>query len=351
MKRIVAALLFALQTSLAWAGCNVGALPFQLQNNTPADATQVMANFNQITTGASSNCASAGANNDITSLGALSTPLSPGQGGTFYFLGSNSTGTNTIIVAGTTPAFSLVTGNRVAFFATGTNTAASTLQVGATTVKNLFRRTQFGIQSTQGGEVIANNSYTVVYDGAEFVIENELVYVGEIRDFAGGVAPPGWLFADGTNYLQTTFPQLFNVIGQTYGGTAGTFNVPDTRGRVLAGIDNFGSAIGAAGRLTNAATGCGVAFTIGVSCSNASQSHTQIVAELATHTPTFNDPGHTHTGGFIGTNNTGAGVNAPGGVNVNTGSSTTGITMNPIGSSQAMPIVNPNLGVLKIIRF
>src|SRR5882672_5153759 len=60
----------------------VNALPFNLQNGTTADATQVMADFNSIKNDVNTNAAHNGANNDITSLAGLTTPLSIGQGGT-----------------------------------------------------------------------------------------------------------------------------------------------------------------------------------------------------------------------------------------------------------------------------
>jgi hypothetical protein len=65
----------------------VGALPFTLQNGTTADATQVMADFNSIKTDVNSHAAANGANNDITSLAGLTTPLSVAQGGTGSILG------------------------------------------------------------------------------------------------------------------------------------------------------------------------------------------------------------------------------------------------------------------------
>lgn len=60
----------------------ISALPFSLTNGTTADATQVMANFNQIVNNVNANGAHNGANSDITSLSGLATPLSVGQGGT-----------------------------------------------------------------------------------------------------------------------------------------------------------------------------------------------------------------------------------------------------------------------------
>jgi microcystin-dependent protein len=49
-------------------------------------------------------------------------------------------------------------------------------------------------------------------------------------------APYGWLLCDGTIYNIATYPRLFSVISNAYGGDGvTTFAVPDTRGRMLAG--------------------------------------------------------------------------------------------------------------------
>lgn len=68
----------------------VPALPFTLTNGTTADATQVMANLNDIRDGVNSNAAHSGANSDITSLSGLTTPLSKSQGGTGNTTGAPS---------------------------------------------------------------------------------------------------------------------------------------------------------------------------------------------------------------------------------------------------------------------
>lgn len=60
----------------------ISPLPFTLVNGALADATQVMADFNEIVTDVNANAAHNGANSDITSLSGLTTPLSASQGGT-----------------------------------------------------------------------------------------------------------------------------------------------------------------------------------------------------------------------------------------------------------------------------
>lgn len=81
MKKLLLALFLALLPSVA-LGANCNSNPFTLTNGQTADATQVMANFNNLLNCANNNLAHNAANSDITSLSALSTPLSVPQGGT-----------------------------------------------------------------------------------------------------------------------------------------------------------------------------------------------------------------------------------------------------------------------------
>jgi microcystin-dependent protein len=60
---------------------------------------------------------------------------------------------------------------------------------------------------------------------------------GAMMMFAASTAPAGWLICDGTTYASATYPDLFGVIGQLYGGTGANFNVPDMRGMVGVGMN------------------------------------------------------------------------------------------------------------------
>lgn len=55
-----------------------------------------------------------------------------------------------------------------------------------------------------------------------------LVPVGATFQFAGSVAPDGYLLCSGQAVSRTTYSKLFAVIGTTYGGGNGstTFNLP-----------------------------------------------------------------------------------------------------------------------------
>lgn len=61
---------------------------------------------------------------------------------------------------------------------------------------------------------------------------------GMIAPYGGDVAPTGWLLCDGAEVSRSTQATLFGIIGTKFGIGDGstTFNLPDTRGRVLPGV-------------------------------------------------------------------------------------------------------------------
>ncbi len=74
-------------------------------------------------------------------------------------------------------------------------------------------------------------------------------FTGMVTQFAGAVVPTGALLCDGASYLRADYPDLFAVIGVTYGSVDAThFNVPEARNRVpmgASGTKPLGSAGGA----------------------------------------------------------------------------------------------------------
>jgi len=66
----------------------------------------------------------------------------------------------------------------------------------------------------------------------------EVLMIGTILPFAGELSP-GWLLCDGAAVSRETYSLLFAEIGTTYGPGDGstTFNLPDLRGRGIAGQD------------------------------------------------------------------------------------------------------------------
>ena len=69
------------------------------------------------------------------------------------------------------------------------------------------------------------------------ILESAAITAGIIAPYAGSSAPVGWLMCDGSAVSRTTYSELFNAIGTTYGAGDGstTFNLPDLKGRVPVG--------------------------------------------------------------------------------------------------------------------
>ena len=70
---------------------------------------------------------------------------------------------------------------------------------------------------------------------------SQLVPTGSVLTFAGSAAPTGWLVCDGASLSTTAYASLFAVIGYTFGGSGGSFNLPDLRGRFVRYDDNMGN--------------------------------------------------------------------------------------------------------------
>lgn len=60
----------------------------------------------------------------------------------------------------------------------------------------------------------------------------DMPFLGEIRMFAGDFEPWGWRFCDGRLLAIADYPDLFQLLGTTYGGDGQVeFGLPDLRGR------------------------------------------------------------------------------------------------------------------------
>lgn len=114
----------------------------------------------------------------------------------------------------------------------------------------------------------------------------QLVPSGTVVATARSSAPTGWLSCDGSAVSRTTYATLFSAIGTTYGTGDGstTFNVPDAKGRVIAGKESSET------RITSAVAGFSGA-TLGAA--GGAQSHTLTTAEMPSHTHT--QDAHNHT--------------------------------------------------------
>lgn len=140
--------------------------------------------------------------------------------------------------------------------------------------------------------------------------------VGRVTSFAGATAPSGWLLCYGQAVPRsgpTGYPELFFIIGTTYGSGDGstTFNLPDLRGRTIYGKDDMGGS--AANRITTAGSGLD-GLTLGAG--GGSQTRTLLTVNLPAYTPAGSNASSSVTisgqgSGTLIQNNTGP-VTSPG---------------------------------------
>lgn len=113
---------------------------------------------------------------------------------------------------------------------------------------------------------------------------------GVLHGFGGSVAPSGYLLCDGSAVSRTTYSALFSAIGINYGAGNGstTFNVPNTKGRILAGYDVSDSGFNALGKTGGAKT---VTLT---QAQLASHTHSQTAHAHTQGTHTHSQSPHSH---------------------------------------------------------
>ncbi len=107
-----------------------------------------------------------------------------------------------------------------------------------------------------------------------------VVPTGTIFAFAGGRAPDGYLWCNGSTVSKATFSVLYAAIGDAFGRatTLDGFVLPDLRGRVAVGSGNGTS-------LTPRRVGESVG----------TETHTISQQEMPSHAHGISDPGHGHS--------------------------------------------------------
>ena len=183
---------------------------------------------------------------------------------------------NTVADGGTAAtATTLVNADRMVMNDDGTMVQVALSDLITYLASNLSVTSSMITNGTITNDDIANGTIT----GSKLAA-GSLFSSGMIVPFAGSTAPSGWLMCFGQDVSRTIEASLFTAIGSTYGAGDGstTFNVPDLRGRVIAGQDDMGGV--SANRLLGV-TGSVDGDSLGSTGGN--ETHTLTTAEMPSH--------------------------------------------------------------------
>jgi microcystin-dependent protein len=236
--------------------------------------------------------------------------ISPNDADKLYFV-KNGTSQTATFTQGSGADVSVAAGKQAIIFADGKGSGAAVTEIKPTpadgsivtaTLADDAVTTAKIADDAVGADAVADNSIgaaainisgngtsgqAVVSDGdGSFSYTSNIVPSGALMPYAGTSAPTGFLLCDGSAVSRSTYATLFSAISTTYGSGDGssTFNLPDLRGRVVAGQDDMGGA--SANRLTDQTGGLN-GDTLGDT--GGSETHTLTTAQLASHTHTFSD--------------------------------------------------------------
>lgn len=236
-----------------------------------------------------------------------------------------------IVTAGSSTAYTLSTfqlfdslahldGAMIAFTPHATNGATVTLNVDSTGAKPLRAAPNIELPS---GALIQGTPYVVTYTNSDgvFYLQGGAanpynIPLGGLLPYVGASAPnSAFALPYGQAISRATYAGLFSLVSTTFGAGDGstTFNLPDLRGRVPAGLDNMGGS--AASRLTSIGSGTTLGAVGG------EQAHSLSAGEMPAHQHSGTTSGqsndHVHNWGGSGTANISA---SAGGLNVKLGS-------------------------------
>lgn len=258
-----------------------------------------------------------------------------------------------------------MSGQVIAFTPHTTNGATVTLNVDSLGAKPLRSAPSVELPA---GVLVQGTPYTALYNNSDaawylhnFFVNPYATPIGGFMDYVGTTAPnSAFVFPYGQAVSRTTYSTLFAMTSTTFGVGDGstTFNLPDLRGRVVAGKDDMGGT--SANRLTSADDGLN-GDTLGATGGGETQS--LVTANLPAYTPsgTVSQPTANVAGNAAITPYSGSASSAvsPGsgiGVYPNTQMGSLTITQPTFtgaaqgGTSTAFGIIQPTIILNKIMR-
>lgn len=252
-----------------------------------------------------------------------------------------------------------MSGHVIAFTPHTTNGATVTLNVDGLGAKPLRSAPSVELPA---GVLVQGTPYTALYNNSDaawylhnFHVNPYVAPIGGLIPYVGTTAPnSAFVFPYGQAVSRSTYSVLFGITSTTFGVGDGstTFNLPDIRGRVIAGKDDMGGS--SANRLTNADDGLN-GDTLGAT--GGGETQVLVTANLPPYTPSGTNTGGSATFGYGGNSFSSGGnfavtsISSSGGIGVTstfTQPSFNGVAQG--GTSTAFGVVQPTIILPYIMR-
>ena len=143
-----------------------------------------------------------------------------------------------------------------------------------------------------------SNESAVSFTGSPTVQSQPIEFsiIGEIKMVMNEI-PNNYLLCDGASISTTDYPDLFNLIQYTYGGSGNTFNLPNFESKFPIGANSSNGDFNPTSNFAYGNNTTGATNTQSVSYT--APGNVSLLTQVPPHTHNINDPGHSHQNNVV----------------------------------------------------
>jgi microcystin-dependent protein len=119
--------------------------------------------------------------------------------------------------------------------------------------------------------------------------------VGEIMLSVSNTPPPNFILCDGRSLSSLQYQKLYSLIGTTYGGSGGVFNLPNFSSYFPIGANNISGTLPSSNFATgNGQSGANNTYSTTSNSAGGLNPYTSLLTVVPSHSHNIDDPSHAH---------------------------------------------------------